>query len=47
MVEQSNKRVGNYTLVAYDWSHLDYKKHTKKQELVTKNKKGECETDRV
>ncbi|MDQ7083542.1 MAG: transposase [Sulfurovum sp.] len=40
VVEQSNKRVGNYTLVAYDWSHLDYKKHTKKQELVTKNKKG-------
>ncbi|MDQ7083446.1 MAG: hypothetical protein Q9M36_00980 [Sulfurovum sp.] len=27
-------------MVAYDWSHLDYKKHTKKQELVTKNKKG-------
>ncbi|MDQ7083839.1 MAG: hypothetical protein Q9M36_02435 [Sulfurovum sp.] len=40
VVEESNKRVGNYTLVAYDWSHLDYKKHTKKQELVTKNKKG-------
>ncbi|MDQ7084807.1 MAG: hypothetical protein Q9M36_07670 [Sulfurovum sp.] len=26
VVEESNKRVGNYTLVAYDWSHLDYKK---------------------
>ena len=40
MVEQSNKRVGKYLLVAYDWSHLDYKKHTKKKELITKNKKG-------
>jgi len=40
VVEESNKRVGKYLLVAYDWSHLDYKKHTKKQELVTKNKKG-------
>jgi hypothetical protein len=40
VVEQSNKRVGKYLLVAYDWSHLDYKKHTRKQELIVKNKKG-------
>jgi len=40
VVEQSNKRAGKYILVAYDWSHLDYKKHSKKQELIIKNKKG-------
>jgi len=40
VVKESNKRGGKYLLVAYDWSHLDYKKHSKKQELVIKNKKG-------
>ncbi len=40
VVEQSNKRAGKYILVAYDWSHLDYRKHTKKQELIIKKKKG-------
>ena len=27
-------------MIAYNWSHLDYKEHSKKQEIITKNKKG-------
>jgi len=29
-----------YILAMSDWSHLDYKKHSSKQELITKDKKG-------
>ncbi len=43
VVEKSNKTVGTYILVAYDWSHLDYKNHSKKQELIRKKKKGNSE----
>ena len=27
-------------MIAYNWSHLDYKEQSKKQEIITKNKKG-------
>jgi len=43
VVKESNKRKGKYLLVAYDWSHLDYKKHTRKQELIHENKRGNGE----
>lgn len=31
-----------YLLAMSDWSHLDYKKHTSKKELISKNKKDNC-----
>jgi len=31
-----------YLLAISDWSHLDYKKHTSKKELIHKNKKDNC-----
>ena len=31
-----------YVLAMSDWSHLDYKKHTSKNELISKNKKDTC-----
>jgi len=40
VVSEINKRKGSFVLVPYDWSHVDYKKHSKKQELTIKNKKG-------
>jgi len=43
VVKKSNETVGTYILVAYDWSHLDYKNHSKKQELIRKKKKGNSE----
>ena len=40
VVKDINKRDGEFLLVPYDWSHLDYKRHSKKQELVSKNKRN-------
>jgi len=40
VVKEINKREGSFVLVPYDWSHIDYKNHSKKQELVSKKKKG-------
>jgi len=36
------KQCSEYVLAMSDWSHLDYKKHTSKKELMSKNKKGTC-----
>ena len=41
VVKEINRRKGSFVLVPYDWSHVDYKKHTKKQELTSKKKKGD------
>jgi len=40
VVSEINKRKGSFVLVPYDWSHVEYKNHSKKQELTIKNKKG-------
>ncbi len=38
--EEIEKHCEKYVLAMSDWSHLDYKKHYKKEELETKNKKN-------
>jgi len=40
--EGIKKHCDKYLLAMSDWSHLDYKKHTSKKELVSKNKKATC-----
>ena len=36
------KQCDEYILAMSDWSHLDYKKHTRKKELKTENRKNNC-----
>jgi hypothetical protein len=36
------KQCDEYILAISDWSHLDYKKHTRKKELKIENKKNNC-----
>ena len=40
--EEIEKHCEEYLLAMSDWSHLDYKKHHKKEELETKKKKANC-----
>jgi len=40
--EGVKKHCDKYLLAMSDWSHLDYKKHKSKKELVSKNKKATC-----
>jgi len=41
VVKEINKRKGEHVLVPYDWSHLDYKKHSKKQDLIITNSENQ------
>ena len=40
--EGIQKHCDEYVLAMSDWSHLDYKKHSSKKELISKNKKETC-----
>lgn len=40
--EGIKKHCDEYVLAMSDWSHLDYKKHRSKKELISKNKKDTC-----
>ncbi len=40
--EGIEKYCDEYVLAMSDWSHLDYKKHKSKKELISKNKKATC-----
>lgn len=40
--EGIKKECNEYLLAISDWSHLDYKKHQSKKELISKNKKETC-----
>ena len=37
-----NNNCDEYLLLMSDWSHLDFKKHKSKKELISKNKKDNC-----
>jgi hypothetical protein len=37
-VEEINKKCDEYCLVPYDWSHLDYKNHNAKKDLISKRR---------
>lgn len=40
--QEINTHCDKYLLAISDWSHIDYKKHKSKKELISKNKKDNC-----
>jgi hypothetical protein len=40
--QEIDKQCDKYVLAISDWSHLDYKKHTLKKELISENRKDTC-----